>query len=238
MSNFVFLFDLDGVISDTASIHARAWKTVFDKVLICNGICNSRFDEYQDYFRFIDGKSRLTGIQDYLNACAIELPLGEDNSVGLDSMKGIGNSKNSVFLELIKDGVSIFPDAVRFLEKLRKADVKFGLASSSKNARYVLEKAKLLDCFDSIMDGVVAEKLGIASKPSPEFYLHASSLLNCSPNDCIVIEDAISGVSSASHAGVGVVVGVSRVGDGEELLNHGADIVISSLDDERLLHLY
>ena len=232
MTNFAFLFDLDGVISNTATMHAKAWKVVFDKVLEENHIGRDVFDECKDYLRYLDGKSRLTGIQDYLDAYEIFLPLGNDKATGFDSVHGIGNTKNVVFRNLVEEkGVPIFSDALRLLEKLKKLGVDIGLASSSKNAKFILEKAKLLSYFKSIMDGVVAEDENIGSKPAADFYRHASLLLNRPASECIVLEDAISGIRSAANAGAGLVVGISRVGSGEHLINYGADIVISSLDE-------
>ncbi len=226
------LLDLDGVISDTALIHAQAWQIVFDNVLDANEIKNVKFDIRADYIKYIDGKSRHLGIKDYLKIHSLNFPKGDKNSFDLSTIHGIGNRKNQIFRNLIdSQGAEIFPDAIRLIKKLLDLKIKIGLSSSSKNARYVLEKASLINCFDSVMDGIVAEKEGVASKPSPEFYDYASKLIGRPPNECIVIEDAIAGTQSAKNAGIGLVIGVSRRGDGAMLQDNGADIVVSTLDD-------
>lgn len=226
------LLDLDGVISNTALLHAKAWKIVFDEVLRFNRINDVSFVIDTDYFNFIDGKSRFVGIIDYLKTTSISLPMGDKNSHNLETVCGIGNRKNEIFRNLIDEcGAEIFPDAIRFLKKISELKIKTGLSSSSKNARYVLDKANLINCFDSIMDGLVAEAEGVASKPHPDFYVYASKLIGRPPNQCVVIEDAIAGVESAKKAGIGLVVGISRRGEETILKNNGADIVVSTLDD-------
>jgi beta-phosphoglucomutase family hydrolase len=226
------LFDLDGVISDTAVTHAQAWKAVFDQVLSSEDSKFTPFDEEIDYLRYVDGKSRQVGISDFLVSRGIHLPMGDANDSGIDSIQGIGNTKNAVFRALLETaGVKIFPDALRAIEKFRAAGVDLGLASSSKNARLVLEKAGLAGCFKSILDGTTAERDGINSKPDPAFYRRAAELLGRVPAECIVFEDAISGVISAKQAGVGLVVGVCRKGDGVSLQTSGADIIVSSFNE-------
>lgn len=226
------MFDLDGVISDTALVHSKAWKIVFDDVLILDGRCCTPFAEPEDYLQHLDGKTRQAGIEDFLRARAIDLPLGGADATGIDSIHGIGNTKNAVFRDLLTtNGVTIYADALRLLEMLQTVGADIGLASSSKNARLVLEKAGLTGCFKSILDGVVAEKAGVASKPDPAFYRHAAALLGRSPKQCVVIEDAISGVVSAKQAGTGMVIGIARHGDGQSLRANGADMVVSSLDE-------
>lgn len=232
MPPLAVLFDLDGVISDTASVHAKAWKAVFDEVLTIDRRRYAPFAEPEDYLRYLDGKTRLAGIEDFLRSRAIDLPLGGADALGIDSIHGIGNTKNAIFRDLLDtSGVTIFNDALRLLETLRAAGSDIGLASSSKNARVVLEKAGLTGCFKSILDGLVAEENGVASKPHPAFYRYAAGLLGRSPERCIVIEDAISGVVSAKRAGTGLVIGISRHGDGQVLRANGADMVVSSLDE-------
>lgn len=229
------LFDLDGVISDTASVHAKAWKVVFDQVLATAGHAFVPFDESADYLRYVDGKTRLAGITDFLRSRGINLPEGTLDSVGIKTIQGIGNTKNAVFRDLLEsDGVTIFEDALRAIDALRNDGVEIGLASSSKNARVVLEKAGLVECFKSIMDGVVAENDGVASKPDPAFYRRAAALLDRNPSQCIVLEDAISGVISAKLAGAGLVIGICRSGDRGELVANGADLIVSSLDELEL----
>lgn len=232
MSPLAVLFDLDGVISDTASVHKRAWKVVFDKFLRTQKGCHVPFVAPDDYLRYLDGKARLTGIEDFLRSRSIDLPYGEVDALKIDCVHGIANAKNVIFRELLDiSGLVIFGDALRQIEALMASAADIGLASSSKNARLVLDKAGLTGCFKSIMDGIVAEEKGIASKPHPAFYHYAADMLGRSTKQCIVFEDAISGVVSAKQAGVGLVVGISRNGDSRVLRTGGADIVVSSLDE-------
>lgn len=225
------LFDLDGVISDTASVHAKAWKAVFDKVLASEGQAYLPFNETEDYVKHVDGKTRLIGITDFLNSRGLTLPLGRVNDATIQTIHGVGNTKNTLFREFLEStGVSVFWDTIRLIEVLREGKVDLGLASSSKNAQLVLEKAGLSGVFKAILDGVIAEECGVASKPDPEFYRYAAQLLRRVPSDCIVVEDAISGVVSAKQSGAGLVIGVCRRGDGRELIANGADIVVTSLD--------
>ena len=226
------LFDLDGVISDTASVHARAWRVAFDQALTSLGQAGRPFDEKIDYFLHVDGKMRQAGIEDFLASRGIVLPLGDAAQDGLDTVNGIGNSKNTIFRDLIaRDGVEIFDDALRLIDRLHQAGFELGIASSSKNARPVLERASLLDRFGIIMDGLVAEKEQVKSKPSPQFYRHAAAMFSRTPEECIVIEDALSGIASAKQAGIKLVVGVARGDAGADLRASGADVVVNSLDE-------
>lgn len=226
------LFDLDGVISDTAVTHAQAWKIVFDQALLVNKKGSLPFDKERDYLRYVDGKSRQAGIADFLASRGIIFPLGEFSDDGINSIQGIGNRKNTIFRDLLeKNGVKIFPDALRAIQKLRASGVELGLASSSKNARNILDMVGLSVQFKSILDGVVAEASGVASKPDPDFYRFAADLLGFHPSDCIIFEDAISGVVSAKQAGAGYIVGVARRGNENELKEYGADLVLTTLDE-------
>lgn len=225
------LFDLDGVISDTASVHAKAWKMVFDLVLANTQHTFVPFDE-MDYLRYVDGKSRLVGITDFLRSRDIELHQGVVDDSGIETIHGIGNTKNTVFCDILElDGVTIFEDALRAIDTLRSNGADIGLASSSKNARVVLDKAGLTRNFKSIFDGKVAENDGVASKPDAAFYRHAATLLGQPPRKCIVLEDAISGVVSAKLAGAGLVIGLCRNGNEDALATNGADLIVSSLDE-------
>ena len=226
------LFDLDGVISDTASVHARAWATVFNNALKARNLADRPFDEERDYLLHVDGKTRQAGIEGFLASRDIVLPLGDADAEGLDTVNGIGNVKNAVFRDLVaRSGVTIFDDARRLIAKLRAAGFALGLASSSKNARMILETAGMIDNFSMIMDGLVAERDGVRSKPSPDFYRHAAMRFERKPADCVVVEDAISGIVSASQAGVGLIIGVARRDNVAALLASGADLVVVSLDE-------
>ena len=231
------LFDLDGVISDTVTLHAEAWKSAFDALLRRHDMANALFSSNEDYFHHFDGKTRLSGIKSFLRSRKINLPLGESSDVGVETIQGVGNTKNIVFRRLLeRRGPIIFADAIRLLDKLATADVEIGLVSSSKNARIVLDKSGLTDRFSTIMDGIVAEQRGIESKPDPAFYRFAAKLMNRRPDDCVAIEDATSGVMSAKQAGMRVV-GMDRSGRGNELQTLGVDAIVRSLDELSVKYL-
>ncbi|NVK33316.1 MAG: beta-phosphoglucomutase family hydrolase [Rhodobacteraceae bacterium] len=226
------LFDMDGVISDTASIHTKAWKAVFDQVLSNIDPSAPPFNETEDYLRYVDGKSRPAGIRDFLSSRNLQLPTGEVTDSNVNTICGIGNDKNQIFRKFLEtEGVKLFEDALIALNTLKQNNALLGLASSSKNASLVLERTGLTEYFSSILDGEVAEENGIKSKPDPEFYTFAARLLGKLPEECIVIEDAISGVISARDAGAGLIIGIDRKGDGETLRTNGAGIVVSSLNE-------
>ena len=232
MNFFSVLFDLDGVISDTTTVHTKAWNTVLQKTIEVHNKSYMPFLAAKDYPEYLDGKTRKAGIESFLKSRGIKLPLGKTVDKGFDSVLGISNEKNTLFGKLLKlDGLSIFEDSLRLMERLETIGAYMGIASSSKNARAILDQSDLTSRFNSIMDGVIAEKYKIASKPDPAFYLYAAELLGRSPRECIVLEDAISGVVSAQRAGIKTVVGVARQNNANVLRDNGADITVSSLDE-------
>lgn len=232
MIDSAVIFDLDGVISDTAALHATAWKIVFDSVLGRHDFSYAPFSIAVDYKRYVDGRSRQVGIESFLGSRGIYTNRGNAADNSLETMHGIGNRKNEVFRRLLTaNGADFFDDAKNLIMKLQAIDVDLGIASSSKNAKYVLEKGHLTNYFKVIMDGLVAEEHNVESKPSPEFFSFAASLLGLKACQCIAIDDAISGVMSAKEAAIGFVIGVSRTGSPDELRECGADLVIGSLDE-------
>ena len=232
MQKFAVLFDLDGVISDTASAHAIAWKAIFEEFLSQDYLSTTVKFEPRDYTYYLDGKDRIAGIKSFLESRKITLSIGQREDTGLNTIHGIGNSKNVYFNKLLTTyGVHIFEDAKRLIDNLQGFGLKLGLASASKNAENILVKGGLQDCFQSILDGSVAENFGIKPKPHPDFYIYAAKFVGHAPQNCIVIEDAISGIISAREAGIKTVIGIARQSDGVELRKSGADLVVSSLDD-------
>ena len=232
MNYFSVLFDLDGVISDTTTAHIKAWNTVLRKTIEVHNKSHMPFLPAKDYPQYLDGKTRKAGIESFLKSRGIILPLGGTIDEGFNTVLGIRNEKNTLFRKLLKlDGLSIFEDSVRLMERLGILGVYMGLASSSKNARAILDQSGLTYRFKSIMDGMIAEKYNIASKPDPAFYLYAAELLGKSPQECIVLEDAISGVISAQRAGIKTVIGVARQNNANVLRDNGADITVLSLDE-------
>jgi len=229
------IFDLDGVITRTARVHAAAWKRLFDDFLRARAHRTGEpfrpFDATDDYLRYVDGKPRFGGVASFLQSRGIELPWGEPND-GEDkaTIYGLGNRKNRYFNEHLKrDGVEVFDPSVRLLLALRAAGIRTALVSSSRNAAAVLEAAGLTNLFDMRIDGNDLAQLGLKGKPAPDLFVLAAKRLGSEPSRSIVFEDAISGVAAGRAGGFGHVVGIDRRGAPEALLKAGADIVVSDL---------
>ncbi|HEV7176646.1 MAG TPA: beta-phosphoglucomutase family hydrolase [Solirubrobacteraceae bacterium] len=229
------LFDLDGVLTQTAKVHAAAWKTTFDEYLRKRaqerGEEFREFDAVEDYDEYVDGRPRYEGVRSFLASRDIDLPQGSPSDPpDKDTIDGLGNRKNELVLELIhRDGVQPYEGSVRFVEAVRDAGLRRAVVSSSTNCRDVLVAAGILDLFEEIVDGVVAEREHLAGKPAPDTFLAAAHKLGVAPAHAAVFEDALAGVE-AGHAGsFGLVVGVDRVGQADALKQHGADIVVKDL---------
>ncbi|HIY65651.1 MAG TPA: HAD-IA family hydrolase [Candidatus Agrococcus pullicola] len=223
-----YLFDLDGVLTPTASVHMLAWRTMFSELFAQWGVDVPYSDA--DYFASLDGKKRYEGVQSLLATRDIELPYGSpDDDPGNTSICAIGNLKNVVFLRLLElEPVAPYVGSVHLLNALRGSPL--AVVSSSKNAEQVLVSAGLRDRFAVVVDGSVAEREHIPSKPAPDMFRTAAERLGADPAKCVAFEDALSGVASARSAGVALVVGVDR-GVGEAaLLREGAHIVVEDLD--------
>jgi HAD superfamily hydrolase (TIGR01509 family) len=231
------IFDLDGVITFTARVHAAAWKELFDDYLRNRtkqtGQAFVPFDEL-DYQRYVDGKPRLDGVVSFLTSRKINIPLGSPSDPsGALTAWGLGNRKNELFQqELEETGVDVDEDAVRLVRELRGCGLLVGLASSSKNTPRILEKSNLAHLFGAVVDGNVSERLGLKGKPEPDIFLHCLQELNssASPHDAVLVEDAISGVEAGCRGDFGLVIGVDRKGTGE-LLSHGADWVVRGFEN-------
>jgi trehalose-phosphatase len=226
------ILDLDGVLTRTASLHARAWKELFDSFLADRtereGEDHSPFDAERDYLRFVDGKPRLDGVRGFLDARGIRLE-GDDRSGGEETIHGLGERKNQIFLNLLeREGARLFEDAVEQLERWRRRGLRTALITSSRNGRRILASTGLQDRFEVVVDGDDAARLGIAGKPAPDIFLHAARELRVEPREAIVVEDAIAGVEAGRAGGFGLVVGVAR-GDTEGLREAGADLVVGDL---------
>lgn len=222
-----FLFDLDGVITPTVDLHQRAWGETFDQVFERHGS-----DPYResDYFESLDGRPRFEGVATLLAARGIELPEGDASDEGLDTVRGIGERKNRVFVEVLeRDGIDAYPGTLRLLDAL--AGQKLAIVSSSRNAEAVLNAAGLRDRFSVVVDGMVAAAQGIPGKPQPHTFLRAAEVLGAPPERAVVFEDAVSGVA-AGHAGhFGLVVGVDRGVGATVLVDAGAHIVVTDLGE-------
>jgi beta-phosphoglucomutase family hydrolase len=229
------LFDLDGVLTQTAKVHAAAWKTTFDEYLRKRaqerGEEFREFDAVGDYDEYVDGKPRYEGVRSFLASRKIDLPQGSPSDPpDKDTIDGLGNRKNELVLELIhRDGVQPYEGSVRFVKAARDAGLRRAVVSSSTNCRDVLVAAGILDLFEEIVDGVVAEREHLAGKPAPDTFLAAARKVGVAPDHAAVFEDALAGVE-AGHAGnFGLVVGVDRVGQADALKQHGADVVVKDL---------
>jgi alpha,alpha-trehalase len=229
------IFDLDGVVTRTARVHAASWKRLFDEYLRERaaklGEPFRPFDIERDYLRYVDGKPRYDGVESFLQSRGMALPRGDPaDPPDRETICGLGNRKNQYFRDsLQKDGVEMFDSAVALIRRLRNRRVGTALVSSSRNARAVLEAAGLTDVFDVVIDGDDAARLGLKGKPAPNLFLKAAELLGVEPERAIVLEDAISGVQAGRAGGFGLVVGIDRRDQAAELKRNGADIVVADL---------
>jgi beta-phosphoglucomutase family hydrolase len=230
------LFDLDGVLTDTASVHTKAWKVMFDSFLEQHAEQSGEkfvpFDADKDYLKYVDGKKREDGVRSFLASRGIELPDGDpDDGPDKETIHGLGTRKNDAFQETLhSDGVKVFEGSRRYLEKVTAAGLATAVVSSSANTREVLEITGLEKFIQQRVDGVTLREEHIAGKPAPDSYLRAAELLNVEPAAAAVFEDALSGVESG-RAGNFYVVGVDRVGQADELRSHGADVVVTDLGE-------
>ena len=228
------LFDLDGVLTSTAALHAAAWKRTFDAVLReLKGPDEEPFDIDADYRTYVDGRPRYDGVAAFLASRGIELPWGDpSDEPGIDTVCAIGNRKNELFnAVLAEDGVEVFPGSLALLDHLEELGVRCGVVSSSKNAGPVLEAAGIRHRFEVVVDGIVSAEEWLAGKPAPDAFLEAARRMNVTPERCVVVEDAVSGVEAGVGGYFGAVVGVDRHGDPEALRRAGADVVVSDLGE-------
>jgi beta-phosphoglucomutase family hydrolase len=231
------LFDLDGVLTQTAKVHAEAWKTMFDAYLrgraARTGEAFVPFDAVDDYDQFVDGKPRLDGVRTFLASRAIELPAGGPNDPpGAETITALGERKHELMLRLIRErGVAPYEGSVRFVGAARAAGLRTAVVSSSTNCREVLRAAGIEDLFEVCIDGLVAERKHLRGKPAPDTFLAGAQALEIPPTRSAVFEDALAGVAAGRAGGFGWVVGVDRVGQADALRAHGADLVVPDLAD-------
>jgi beta-phosphoglucomutase family hydrolase len=223
------LFDLDGVLTPTAEVHMHAWRTMFEKLFAEWGIEPAYTD--RDYFDYLDGKKRYDGVASLLRSRDVEVPWGDPSDPpSADTVCGIGNRKNEVFAAVLRgEGIAPYPGSLRLVEKLQAAGIPIAVVSSSKNAEEVLAAAGIRDRFGVVMDGVIAERDHLASKPAPDVFVEAARMLGVDPARSVAVEDAISGVESAAAGGFAVVVGVDRGTGAAQLHEAGATVVVDDL---------
>jgi len=231
------LFDLDGVLTQTAKIHARAWKDMFDQFLrdwaARHGDAFHEFDRPTDYDEYVDGKPRLDGVKSFLESRGIHLPMGSPSDPpDAETVHALGTRKNYLVLELIRQqGVEPYEGSVRFVEAVRDKNLRRAVVSSSTNCRDVLVAAGIDQFFETIVDGVVAERERLAGKPAPDTFLAAARMLGSEPAESAVFEDALAGVQAGRAGNFGWVVGVDRSGQAEALKQRGADVVVQDLGE-------
>jgi beta-phosphoglucomutase family hydrolase len=225
------LFDLDGVLTDTAAVHAAAWKEVFDAFLAAHAPGSDPFDIGTDYVRYVDGRIRADGVRTFLASRGITLPEGDSSDPpGAATVTALGDRKNAALLEVIeRDGVTVYPGSRRYLEAVRAAGCPTAVVSASANAGAVLEVTGLAPFVDVRVDGIVAAERSLPGKPAPDTFLAAAAQLGSPPGACAVFEDALSGVEAGRAGRFGHVVGVDRVGQADALRAAGADVVVQDL---------
>jgi beta-phosphoglucomutase family hydrolase len=235
------IFDLDGVITKTAVTHTAAWKKMFDEYLhMREEKYNEPFKKFTqaDYLNYVDGKPRYNGVASFLESRGIDLPWGSpEDTPERETVCGLGNRKNEAFNEVLKrDGAEVYPSSSQLIFELKKAGIKLGVASSSKNCKAVLEAVNLLHLFEARVDGVVSAELGLKGKPEPDIFTKACELLGVKPDKSIVVEDAVSGVQAGAKGGFGLTLGIAREKNEDELQKNGADYVVTDLEEVNGIH--
>ena len=223
----VCLFDLDGVITQTAKLHSAAWKEMFDAYLRERSEeTGEPFEEFtpSDYDRYVDGRPRLDGVRTFLAARGIE----QDD----DLVRRLGDRKNDLVLQLIRErGVEVYDGSIDFVKEAQREGLRRAVVSSSANTREVLQSVGIEDLFEAVVDGLVAQREGLPGKPAPDTFVAGARALGAEPSQAVVFEDALAGVEAGRAGGFGYVVGVDRTGQRDALAEHGADIVVDDLSE-------
>jgi beta-phosphoglucomutase family hydrolase len=231
------LFDLDGVLTKTASVHDAAWTEMFDAYLQTRSARTGEpfrpFDPEDDYRAYVDGRPRADGVRSFLTSRGIALPEGgTDDPASAETVHGLGNRKNAILLERIRtEGVEAYEGSVRYVQACRAAGLRTAVVSASANAGDVLASTGLEELFDAVVDGIVLRERGLRGKPAPDSFLAGAEALGVTPAEAAVFEDAVAGVEAGRAGGFAYVVGVDRVGHADELRERGADIVVTDLTE-------
>jgi beta-phosphoglucomutase family hydrolase len=231
------IFDMDGVITKTALTHASAWKKMFDEYLIKRekeyGEPFREFTHAGDYLPYVDGKPRYKGVESFLQSRGIAIPFGDPSDApGTETICGLGNRKNETFNEVIEnEGVEVYESTLNLIYQLLKAEIKLGVASSSKNCEQVLKAVQLLPVFGARVDGVVSAELNLHGKPEPDIFTTACKILYTNPSKSIIVEDAVSGVQAGKKGNFGFVLGIARENNRAELEAGGADFIVEDLGE-------
>ena len=231
------LFDLDGVLTKTAVVHATAWKRLFDEYLQAKALRDhvpfQPFDILLDYQRYVDGKLRYDGVRAFLESRHIVLPNGTaHDGPEQETVQGLGNKKDGYFqAHLAQHGIELYDDAMQLLRNVRAQGMRTAVVSASKHTAAVLQKTGLADFFQTRVDGIESERLHLAGKPAPDGFLEAARRLQVDPPRAIVVEDAVAGVQAGRNGGFGLVIGVDRTGHAEDLIRNGAHVVTADLTE-------
>ena len=231
------IFDLDGVITKTALVHARAWKEAFDEYMRLrekrDGKPFKEFTHDDDYLPYVDGKPRYEGVKSFLESRGIQIPFGDpSDSADTETVCGVGNNKNTMFLKIIKrDGVESYASSIALLKELKSRGIRVGVASSSKSCQLLLQAVGIEELFETRVDGVVSAELGLKGKPNGDIFVKATKNLGSVPAKAVVVEDATSGVQAGRNGEFGLVLGVARKDNHQQLLENGADIAVSDLSE-------
>jgi beta-phosphoglucomutase family hydrolase len=231
------IFDMDGVITKTAAVHSSSWKRMFDEYLHLrsdrHGEPFAEFTHAHDYRTYVDGRPRYQGVEAFLKSRGINLPVGSPEDMpGTETICGLGNRKNVLFNQILEtEGVSLFDSTIALIEALLQRGIKVGLATSSKNSEVILKKTGTAHLFATVVDGIVSAKLGLKGKPEPDIFTTAAADLGVPSARAIVVEDAVSGVQAGAKGGFALVIGVARENNARELREHGADLVVTDLQE-------
>jgi len=231
------IFDLDGVITRTAAVHAQAWETAFNEFLKQRAeeknVPFEPFDPSNDYHNYVDGKPRFEGVLSFLKSRNVRLPPGTpEDPASMDSVCGVGNRKNDLYQEILRrEGPEVFQTSVDLINELKKQGIRVGVATSSRNCQLVLQLAGLEDVFETQVDGVVSAEQDLKGKPEPDIFVTAAKNMGLNPGECVVVEDAISGVQAGNAGNFGLTLGIARNVQGELLMRFGADQVVSDLGE-------
>ncbi|MFO7734932.1 MAG: beta-phosphoglucomutase family hydrolase [bacterium] len=228
------IFDLDGVVTRTAQVHFKAWKKTFEPyVREKTGDKSMSFTYEKDYVPFVDGKPRYKGVKSYLESRGIDIPFGDqDDDPDKETVCGIGNRKNVMFRDTVeKEGVEIYESTVEHIEEMKELGIKTGVASSSKNCRFILEETGLIELFESVVGGIVSKELGLQGKPEPDIFVTAAEEMGLKPDECVMVEDAYAGVQAGKNGNFGLVIGVAREVEPRMLLENGADIAVRDMEE-------
>jgi HAD superfamily hydrolase (TIGR01509 family) len=229
------IFDMDGVVTKTADVHAAAWKLAFDEFLRGEATDAAPFREFtrSDYLAYVDGRPRYEGVATFLRSRGLNLPPGaQGDTTDRRTVCGLGNRKDQLLVADIEvRGVPVFDSTIQLIQDLRQEGVKVGLATSSKNSELILRKAGIAELFDVRIDGVISEYLGLRGKPEPDLFRAACEMLDVTPARTMIVEDSASGVAAGASGQFGLTLGVARAGNCEELRRSGADLVVHDLSE-------